>query len=177
MREDFLGWQCRIRQIAMRTDGGRPSPGMKPRVLRVSGEEMAGELTILILPKEPDASTSFFRFQVMRSADPRDVYQRGLTYLQADYFQQPQTFCDRMTAVLERTSPLAAALLAEKKCVLEFDQFSQVFRIPCTVRRLGERDEAREASLWHNRIFNPSLPDDAIVLELKPDWAKAVASV
>jgi hypothetical protein len=45
------------------------------------------------------------------------------------------------------------------------------------VRRLGERDEAREASLWHNRIFNPSLPDDAIVLELKPDWAKAVASV
>jgi hypothetical protein len=177
LREDFLAWQCRIRQIAMRTDDGRPSPGMRPRVLRASGEEMAGGLTVLILPKEPDESTSFFRFQVMRSADPRDVYQRGLAYLQADYFQQPQKFSDRMTAVLDPSSGLAAKLLTEKTCVLEFDQFSQVFRIPCAVRRLGARDKAREASLWHNRIFNPSLPDDAIVIELKPDWARTVASV
>jgi hypothetical protein len=134
-------------------------------------------LTVLIVPKKPEESTSFFRFQVMRSPDPRDVYQRGLTYLQADYFQQPETFSDRMTAVLDSASALAATLLAEKSCVLEFDQFSQVFRIPCAVRRLGQRDEAREASLWHNRIFNPSLSDDAIVLEFKPDWAKTVASV
>jgi len=176
-REDFLGWQCRIRQIAMRVDGGRPSPGMRPRVLRASGEEMAGALTVLIVPKEPDESTSFFRFQVMRTQDPRDLYQRGLAYLQADYFHQPQNFSDRLTAVLDSASALAATLLAEKTCVLEFEQFSQVFRLPCAVRRLGERDEARAASLWHNRIFNPSLPDDVLVLELKPDWDKAVASV
>jgi hypothetical protein len=42
---------------------------------------------------------------------------------------------------------------------------------------LNQRAAAREASLWHNRIFNPSLPDDVLVLELKPDWSKAVASV
>ena len=79
--------------------------------------------------------------------------------------------------MLDSTSPLAAMLLAEKKCVLEFDQFSQVFRLPCAVRALDQRAEAREASLWHDRIFNPSLPDDVLVLELKPDWSKAVASV
>jgi len=177
LREDFLAWQCRIRQIAMREDGGRPSPGMRPRVLRASGEEMARALTILILPKKPAESTSFFRFQAMRTQDPRDVYQRGLAYLQADYFHRPHNFSDCMTAVVERGLPLGATLLAEKRCVLEFDQFSQVFRIPCTVRRLGARDEARTASLWHNRVFNPSLPDDSVVLEFKPDWAKTVASV
>ena len=177
MRDDFIAWQCRLRQIAMRADGGRPSPGMRPRVLRASGEEMAGALTVLIVPKEPDESTSFFRFQVMRTQDPRDLYQRGLTYLQADYFHQPQKFSDRMTAVLSAASALAGTLLAEKTCVLEFEQFSQVFRLPCAVRRLGQRDEARAASLWHNRIFNPSLPDDVLVLELKPDWDKSVASV
>jgi hypothetical protein len=177
LRDDFLGWQCRIRQIAMRTDGGRPSPGMRPRVLRSSGEEMARALTVLMVPKEPYESTSFFRFQVMRTQDPHDLYQSGLTYLQADYFQQPQTFSDRLTAVLDSTSPLAATLLAEKNCVLEFNQFSQVFRLPCAVRVLDRRAAAREASLWHNRIFNPSLPDDVLVLELKLDWSKAVASV
>ena len=138
---------------------------------------MARALTVLIVPKKPDESTSFFRFQVMRTQDPRDLYQRGLAYLQADYFHQPQNFSDRMTAVLDRASPLAASLLAEKSCVLEFDQYAKVFRIPCAVRQLSKRDEARAASLWHNRIFNPALPDDALVLELKPDWAKAVASL
>ena len=177
IRDDFLGWQCRIRQIAMRQDGGRPSPGMQPRVLRASGEEIARALTVLLVPKQLDESTAFFRFQVMRTHDPRDLYQRGLAYLQADYFHRPETFSDRMTAVLDSASALATTLLAEKRCMLEFDQFSQVFRIPCAVRRLGARDAARAASLWHNRIFNPSLSDDAIVLELKPEWAKAVASV
>ena len=32
-RDSFLDWQCRIRQVAMREEGGRPSPGMRPRVL------------------------------------------------------------------------------------------------------------------------------------------------
>jgi hypothetical protein len=177
LRDDFLGWQCRIRQIAMRQDGGRPSPGMRPRVLRASGEEIAQALTVLLVPKKPDESTSFFRFQVMRTQDPRDLYQRGLAYLQADYFHRPETFSDRLSAVLDAASALAATLLAEKTCVLEFDQFSQIFRLPCAVRRLDERDGARAASLWHNRIFNPALPDNAIVLELRPDWDKAVATV
>ncbi len=37
IRDHFLAWQCRIRQMAMREQGGRPSPGMRPRVLTVAG--------------------------------------------------------------------------------------------------------------------------------------------
>jgi hypothetical protein len=173
LRDDFIAWQCRIRQIAMRADGGRPSPGMRPRVLDDSGGELAPALTVLLVPQEPAESTAFFRFQVMRSADPRDLYQRGLAYLQADYFHRPQSFSDRMTAVLDAASPLAAKLLDEKHCVLAFDQFSQRWRLPCAVARLAADDPAREASVWHNRIFNPLLPDDACVLQFKPDWRSA----
>ncbi len=57
--------------------------------------------------------------------------------------------------------------------MLAFDQFSQGWRLPCAVSRLGADDAARAASLWHNRIFNPSLPDDASVLQFRPDWASA----
>ena len=99
LRDGFLAWQCRIRQIAMRQDGGRPSPGMRPRVRDASGRELS-PLTVLILPRDPAESTAFFRFQVTKTADPRDVYQRALTYLQADYFQQPGDFGDVLTAVL-----------------------------------------------------------------------------
>ena len=100
LRDTFLAWQCRIRQIAMREHGGRPSPGMRPRLLDRRGRELAAALTVLLLPRDFSESTAFFRFQVMRSADPRDVYERALGYLQADFFQQPEQFSDLLLAVL-----------------------------------------------------------------------------
>jgi hypothetical protein len=173
LRDDFLAWQCRIRQIAMREDGGRPSPGMRPRLLDGSGRELAAALTVLLVPMEPGESTAFFRFQVMRTPDPRDLYEHALAYLRADYFQQPRTFSDHLTAVLPVASPLAVTLLADGTCVLEFNQFRQVYRLPCAVSALPPRDPAREATLWHNRVFNPALPDHVLVLQFRPDWTSA----
>ena len=175
LRDHFLGWQCRIRQIAMRQDGGRPSPGMRPRVLSTLGRELSPALTVLIVPKEPAESTAFFRFQVQKSRDPREIYEKGLAFLQADHFQRPKDFSDRLTAVLPAESTLAATLLAEATCVLEFDQFRQFYRLPCAVFALDAGDPAREATLWHNRLFNPALPDDVQVLVFRPDWAMAEA--
>ena len=173
LREDFIAWQCRIRQIAMRQDGGRPSPGMRPRLLDASGRELAPALTVLIVPRDPAESTAFFRFQVLKTADPRDLLERALSFLQADYFQRPQTFSDKLVAVLPQASPLARALVAAGKCTLVFDQFSQSYTLPCAVFELEPGEDMREAALWHNRLFNPALPDEALVLLFAPDWAAA----
>jgi hypothetical protein len=77
LKDEFLGWQCRLRQIAMRQDGGRPSPGMRPRLLNRDGSEIASALTVLLIPQDPTESTAFFRFQVTRSAGPRELYERA----------------------------------------------------------------------------------------------------
>jgi hypothetical protein len=175
LRGHFLAWQCRIRQIAMRQDGGRPSSGMRPRVF-VGGREVAPALTVLIVPKDSSETTALFRFQVQKTVDPRDVYERGLALLQADYFQEPKSFSDRLTAVLPAGSALAATLLAEGACVLEFDQFSQHYRLPCTVAALRPGHAAYEATVWHNRLFNPSLPEDVQVLAFKPEWGRGQAT-
>jgi hypothetical protein len=175
LRDQFLAWQCRIRQIAMREHGGRPSPGMRPRLLDLAGREIAPALTVLLLPLEPAESTAFFRFQVMRSADPRDVYERALGFLQADYFQRPETFSDRLLAVLPEDSEVAATLLAERACRLDFEQFSQIYRLPCAARALRGDDPARQAAIWHNRLFNPALPETVHVIAFQPDWASASA--
>jgi hypothetical protein len=174
LRDRFLGWQCRIRQIAMRQDGGRPSPGMRPRVLAGSGEEIV-VLTVLLVPREPDEVTAFFRFQVEKSADPREVYERGLAFLQAEYFQDPKSFDDVLVAVLPKESPAAPRLDAVRACVLEFDQWRQRFRVPCAVRVLSHGDPARAAAVWHNRLFNPLLSDAVHVFLFEPDWAATTA--
>jgi hypothetical protein len=175
LREHFLGWQCRIRQIAVRHDGGRPSPGMRPRVLSAAGREVARVLTVLIVPKEPAESTAFFRFQLQKTQDSREAYDRGLAFLQAEYFQRPTDFSDRLTAVLPGDSPLAATLISEGTCLLEFDQFRQFYRLPCAAFELHNDDPARAATLWHNRLFNPSPPEAVHVLGFGPDWSMAEA--
>ena len=172
-RDGFLEWQCRIRQVAMREEAGRPAAGMRPRVLDVSGREISPALTMLMIPKEPEVTTAFFRYQVMKTPDPRAVYERALTFLQADYFQDPDAFGDRLVSVLSAGAAPAASLLAEGECILVFEQGRQRYRLPCKVRELKPGSAAREAAIWHNRLFNPALPDTMHVLEFKPDWTSA----
>ena len=66
-------------------------------------------------------------------------------------------------------------MLAARPVLLDFDQYSQRYRISCKVRRLKGDDPARQAALWHNRLFNPNLPGDALVLAFKPEWKSAEA--
>ena len=159
----------------MRQDGGRPSPGMRPRILATAGHEIAPAVTMLIVPSDAGESTAFFRFQVQKSNDARDIYGRGLAFLQADYFQEPRGFEGRLVAVFPQAAAIATTLMNEGGCVLEFEQFRQLYRLPSRVTELPLGDTAREAALWHNRVFNPALPDDVRVLAFQPDWAGAQA--
>ena len=157
----------------MREEGGCPSPGMRPRVLDISGREISPALTVLMIPKDSAVSTAFFRYQVMKTPDPRAVYERALTFLQADYFQDPEVFRDRLVSVLSAGAALAASLRAEGECILTFEQGRQRYQLPCKVREMKPGSPTREMAIWHNRLFNPALPDTVHVLEFKPDWTSA----
>ena len=173
IRDSFLEWQCHIRQVAMREEGGRPSPGMQPRVLDSSGHEISPALTILVIPRRPEESTAFFRHQVMRTPDPRDIYERALTFLQAEYFQDPDAFGDKLVSVLSAGATVAASVLEDGECILAFEQGRRRYSIPCKVRESKPGSASRDAAIWHNRLFNPALPDTVHVLEFKPDWTSS----
>ena len=175
LRDHFLGWQCRIRQIAMRKDEGRPSAGMRPRILTRDGRELSPATTVLIVPREPGESTAFFRFQARKTHDSKQIYEKGLDYLRSAHFQHPRSFSDELTALFNTGAALAESLLAAGDCRLEFDQFSQRYRMICAVRALAPDDPAFEATYWHNRIFNPAMPAEVTVLALRPDWTSARA--
>lgn len=176
LRYKFLDWQCRIRQAAMRADEGRPSPGMRPRLLDAGGQELMPALTVLLVPKVPETSTAFFRFQVMKSADPRETYEKTLRFLQADYYQDPNAFNDRLLATLAPDAPFTDALIGAKRCVLDFAEGRWAYRLPCKVKALKQGNANREAAIWHNRVFNPALPDSVHVLAFDPDWVSAQAA-
>lgn len=173
IQPSFLGWQCRIRQIAMRRDNGRPSPGMQPRVISCDGKEILEKMTVLIRPKAATDSIAFFRHQLRKSNDPKLVRERGLTYLQSTHYQKSQKFSDKITALFFNPSPTADTLIEEKKCILEFAQSNQTYCFQTNVRALDSEDEGFQATIWHNRLFNPNIPHNVYVLEFQPSWDTA----
>jgi len=170
---EFLGWQCRLRQLAARQNGGRPSAGMRPRVTSREGTELSPGIVTLIVETDPSESTQLFRYQYLRTQDPNERYDGMLEILRGSYFQEPARFSDRITALFGPDSQLAAVLLNAGQCVLEFEQYLQGYRIPCAVARLAESHAFHQATLWHNRMFNPQIPPGVEILSFLPDWPHA----
>jgi hypothetical protein len=174
LRSEFIGWQCRLRQLAAREDGGRPSVGMRPRVMAEDGGEDGGEMSpgivTLLIESEPENSTELFRYQYLKTQDPNERCDKIVEILQGSYFQEPGRFSDLVTALFGPGSTLAGLLCREGRCILEFEQYSQGYRIPCKVARLAEGHAFYQATYWHNRLFNPNLPAAVQILSFRPDW-------
>ena len=175
LRDAFLGWQCRIRQIAMREYGGQPMQGMRPRVSTRSGENLTSSLIILLLPIEPQESTAFFKYQVQKTNEAQRTREAGIGYLGAEFYQLPELFSDALAAIFQPDSSLAERIAKASDVLLDFEQYSQTFRMFCSVRHLTKRDPAREAALWQARLFNRDIGNDATVLSFRPDWVSAHA--
>ncbi len=173
LRQQFLLWQCRIRQIAMRADDGRPSEGMRPKILSPDGRILSDGVIVLLVRSDPAESTDFFRFQVQKNHDPNEVYEKGLAFLQSTHYHRANQFSDEMTALFLPGSRLATLLVGLRACLLEFRQFSQAHCLPCSVRELAPVEPAYLNTLWHNRLFNTQLSDDVRILGFKPDWPAA----
>jgi hypothetical protein len=173
LRDDFLGWQCRIRQLSIRQGGGRPTPGMRPRVFTAEGTELSSGIVVLIVERNPTDNTALFRHQYLKTNDPAERYDKILEILAGSYFQRPTGFTDVMTASFGPESPVADRLLNHGRCVLAFEQYAQAYRLPCGVTELATDDDLFQATYWHNRMFNPNFPPGVRILAFTPDWTHA----
>ncbi len=175
LRDHFLGWQCRIRQIAVRELGGRPSDGMRPMITPAGHEEAEGPFTVLLNRREPHETIMQLKHIVRRTVDPLLRLEDGVKLLQGTFYQKAREFTDVMTALFAPDSRFAAQLVHLGKARLDFQQFRQSYRIPCEVRLLAEKDAAWQATFWHNSLFNPNLPGGVKILAFLPDWSHALA--
>ena len=173
LRDEFIAWQCRLRQLCARQMRGRPLEGMRPAILGKAGETLAEGVVTILVEKEPANSTAMIRFQHKKTADPIERYDKILEMLQSAYFQYPQNFSDTLCALFGPSHPLAARLLHLGECLLGFEQYRQCYRVPCSVRSLGEVDPFYQATYWHNAMFNPDLPAGIQILAFQPDWPHA----
>ena len=175
LRDHFLGWQCRIRQIATRSHDGRPTNGMMPLVFAAEANTPVARI-VTVLCKRPEHSVTMeLRHMARRTHDPGERRESGLKFLAERYYQSAWEFSDILTASFPPDSATAATLLDHRECRLAFEQFSQRFDVHCTVRRLSRNNLLREATFWHNLLFNPRLTADCAILGFEPDWPRSEA--
>jgi hypothetical protein len=173
LRDEFIGWQCKLRRQAMRGAGGRPSDGMRPRVFDAEGGLVADALTVLLARTDSATIAKGFQFQFKCTHDPLDRYEKAVTFLSADYYQHPANFTGVMTALVGAGTSTLRRLLGHRQCVLVFQQFSQGYRVPCDVQIVVPEDSLFKATYWHNAMFNANLPPEVTVVAFMPDWVYA----
>ena len=168
----FLGWQCRLRQIAFRRNEGRPSTGMTPTMF-LAGKNQSDGRIITVLNKIPSQSSVMeFRHMYRRTRDPNSRRSDITQFLSESYFQGASSFSDRLTSVFLPGSQLARNLQVAGTCRLEFRQFNQGYWLHCDVLRLAEYDDLFQATFWHNALFNPNLSKESEILVFVPDWKR-----
>ena len=173
LRDQFLGWQCRIRQIATRSHDGRPTSGMTPLALAAEADVPVARIVTVLCKRPEHSATMELRHMARRTHDPAERRESALEFLAERYYQSAREFSDILTASFPPDSATAATLLEHRECRLAFEQFSQRFKLHCTVRRLSRNNPLREATFWHNLLFNPQLTADCTILGFEPDWPRS----
>ena len=170
LKQAFLKWQCRVRQMAMRDHEGRPDDAIMPVVILRGESEPLGHV-ITVLNKLPRFSvTAELTHMARKTNDPAQVRDQAIRFFSATHYQKHREFSDVLTATFPPGSPGAARICAAGACRLLFDAFSQRFDLHCEVERLDKLAPDYLATAAHNRLFNTGLHPDTEILAFRPDW-------
>lgn len=170
LKAAFMRWQCRVRQMAMRENEGRPDDGIMPSVT-LSGEDTPMGHIITLISKTPAYSvTPEMEHMAARTNDPAERRRKALEFLSSAYYQKHKEFSDILTATFPPGSPGAAKIRDAEYCVLTFEAYAQRFDLKCKVWRLAAHNPLYQATIAHNALFNPALHPDIEVLGFEPDW-------
>jgi len=150
---------------------------MRPRVKLLPDDTDVGDIVVLIRKKSSREVTSQLQHMVRKTRDPAERHASALSFLAAAYYQRPAEFSDQMTALFGPGNALAEQLIQAQRCILDFEQFDQRYRLTCRVEKSVQSDPAYQFTYWHNSLFNPSIPGDAQVLRFEPAWSSGAATV
>ena len=175
LRDSFMRWQCRVRQIMMRDDRGRPGDAIMPAVTLVGTDAPMGNV-ITVMSKGPQYSkTPEMRHMVRKTNDPAQRRDTALTFFSEYYYQKAAEFSDILTATFPPGSPGAAQIRDAGRVTLTFAAYNQRYDLDCRVWALAEHNPLHQATYWHNLLFNPGLAADTIILGFEPDWSRCTA--
>jgi len=176
MRDHFLRWQCRVRQLAMRQGQGKPDDAVTPALRLPDAQEPMGHIITLINRRPEEALLPELKHLAKRTEDPAQRREKALQLLSERYFQKAADFSDLITASFPPGSQGAATIVTAGSCWLLYEAYGQSYELFCDVQPLPEWDVFYQSTWWHNLLFNPNLPPGTVILGFQPQWEKCRAN-
>lgn len=175
LKDMFLRWQCRVRQICMREMQGRPDAGIIAEATPEGADRPLGDI-ITVLNRIPAFSrTPEFKHMFLKTHDPAQRRNKALEFFSETYFQKHREFSDILTATFMPQSQGAKTLIEASGCSLVFDAYGQRFELQCRTRELMSGEPLYQATYWHNLLFNPNLNPNTMILAFAPQWDRCTA--
>ena len=175
LRDGFMRWQCRVRQIIMRENQGRPGEAIMPALTLPGAAAPMGQI-ITVMSKAPQYSrTPEMRHLARKTNDPALRREAALTFFSETYYQRAAEFSEILSATFPPGSPGAARIREAGRATLTFAAYNQRYDLACRVWTLAEHNPLHQATYWHNLLFNPELAADTIILGFEPDWSCSTA--
>jgi len=175
LRAAFLKWQCRVRQIMMRDAFGRPDDAITPALVLNGATEPMGHVITIMNKSLGYSVTPEMEHMAARTQDPAERRSKALEFFSSSYYQKHKEFSDILTATFPPESEGAAKIREAQQVSLQFDAYNQKFDLTCKVWRLAAHNPLYQATMAHNRLFNPALPPGTEVLGFEPDWSASSA--
>ena len=125
-------------------------------------------MNFLILRRDSATRTDEFRHIVRKTPDSSQWIKNGLRILAELHYHETDQFKDALTALFALESAMADAFVQAGRCHLKFAEGSIDYGFDFDVAELAQGDEDFEATYWHNRLFNPTLPGKVRVLSFSP---------
>lgn len=163
----FMRWQCRLRQMSVRDDAGKPSIGAIAELIpHGEGTDTAKIITVINKSSEYSKLPELQHI-AKHTNDPMQRTEKALRLFSEYYYQRPHEFSDTIAAVFATASTKLQSL---QKCRLRFAAYGQEYLLPCGVAILTPETYDYQATWWHNYLFNPQLSNRVQILGFTPDW-------
>lgn len=170
LRDKFIGWQCRVRQLAMRENMGRPDDAIRPLLTLANEEEPFGRITTVISKGMLHSKTPELQHMVKRTYDAAQRREKAIEFFSETYYQRQLEFSEILTATFPPQSLNATRILDAGTCTLAFEAYAHRFDLTCEIKALDTGHPLYQATWWHNMLFNPDLHPETVVLAFKPEW-------
>ena len=166
---DFVVWQCILRQRNFRKFSGKPSEGTIAKIYDKKSNNEIANFRSIIIEKEPLNSAKMFEFMTKKTHDPEERFLKAVKYFASEYFENSKIFDGSFTATFPNNSKIVKDLLKKRKLNVQFFESRTGFNFNVIVKKLKKNDPIWKFTFYHNYFFNSSLNDNIEILFFKPD--------
>ena len=169
MINDFVNWQCLIRQRNFRKFSGKPSEGTIAVIYDQNSNDEIVNLRSILIEKKPINSSKMFEFMVKKTHDPEERFLKAVKYFSSEYFENSKIFDGSFSATFQNNSKIVKYLLKKRKLSVQFFESHTGFNFNVNVKKLKKSDPLWKFTFYHNSFFNSSLNENIEILFFEPD--------